>query len=261
MKKNWLVNVVGPLTIISFVTLIAMSWTSMQELLIERVGQMDNPVMIAILGDMSAITGGGNIWQAVIAIYAIGTTNIVILFVGFFIPSRLLGEEIDKNSLDMVLSYPIPRWQYLLEKHAVYLVYSILYPISLITFITGSSIIANEEFDINLLVNYGLGVFFTLFALGSISLLCTSIFLESSKSMAASGALIGVQYLLENLGGIVPMLKDIQFLSIFHYLKIGSIIANDMILPLNELLIVILVGIFSLVSALIIFDRREFAVQ
>ena len=114
------------------------------------------------------------------------------------------------------------------------------------------------EIDSNLVLNYALGLFLLIFALGALSLLCASIFLESNKSLSAAGALIIGQYFLESLGGILATLGSIQFFSLFHYFKIGNILTEGM-LPILDVVIVLTIGIVALVSALVIFDKREFA--
>ena len=94
------------------------------------------------------------------------------------------------------------------------------------------------------------------FALGALSLLCGTIFLESNKALSAAGVLILGQYLLERIGGLVESLRILQNLSLFHYLNAGTI-ANLGKLPLNELFTVAGVGILALSSALYIFQKRE----
>ncbi len=258
LRKSWLTGFVGPVTVASFVSLIAMSWFSMQETILDRLEQMNNPIFQAILGDMG-LEGFGLTWEAAMYMYAGGTMNIVLVVVAFVIPARLLSTEIDKKALDMVLSFPIPRWKYLLEKFSVYLTFNFLFPILLIPTMIGASMFVGAEVDIILIISFNIGAWFTLFAVGAVSLLCHTVFLDSSKSLAAAGILVLGQYFLESMGGLIPVISDFQFLSLFHYFKIGAIQSAGM-LPLNELVIVFAVGILALSSALYIFHKREFAI-
>ncbi|MHA2295073.1 MAG: ABC transporter permease [Candidatus Hodarchaeales archaeon] len=258
LRKSWLVNIVGPITVAGFVLMIASAWTSMQDMILDRLEAMSNPIYQAILGDLG-LEGMGLTWQAAIFMYAGGVMNIVLLVVAMLIPARVLSTEIDKNTLDVVLSYPIPRWRYLLEKFSVYLTYNILFPILMVVVLIGSTVALGEEIDYILVVSYAIGTWFTLFALGAISLLCATIFLDSSKSLAAAGIITLGQYFLESMGGLIPVLSDLQFLSIFHYFKLDAI-ADAGMLPLNELFIVVTIGVLALSSALYIFQKREFAI-
>ena len=281
LRKSWLTGLVPPLIVIGFVGLIAISFPSMIDVILDRLASMTDPVTgqiyQAILGDMG-LEGLGLTWQGVLFMYTGGTMNIILLFVALFIPARLLSTEIDKNTLDIMLSYPIPRWRYLLEKFGVYLTYSLLFPITLVLLLIGSTMVMNiifpegftyidmvyyYEIDVNLVLNYALGIFLLLFALGALSLLCASIFLDSNKSLSAAGALILSQYFIESLGGVLVGLSEglvsVQSFSLFHYFKIDTILENGM-LPLFDVVIVVGVGIVALVGALTIFHKREFAI-
>ncbi|MFX0125911.1 MAG: ABC transporter permease subunit [Candidatus Hodarchaeota archaeon] len=297
LRKSWLTGLVPPLIVVGFVGLIAATFPSMVKVILDRVYTLTDPVTgqiyQAILGDIG-LEGLGFTWEAALFLYGGGTMNIIILFVTLFIPARLLSTEIDKNTLDVMLSYPIPRWRYLLEKFCVYLTYSLLFPISLIVLMIGSTAVMNilypegfsyevpqtgtvipgeYKINTNLVLSYSISIFLLLFALGAISLLCATVFLDSNKSITAAGALILTQYFLESLGGLLTGLSDsfnsIQFFSLFHYFKVGNL-KNDGILSaslsFNDLLfipdifIVVGVGIIALIGALTIFHKREFAI-
>lgn len=277
LRKSWLTGIVPPLFVAGFVATIAIGFPSLRDTILDRLSQMSNPIYQAILGDLG-LEGLGLTWEGALFMYSGGTMNIILLFVALFIPARLLSTEIDKNTLDVMLSYPIPRWRYLLEKFSVYLTYGLLFPISLIVILIGSTevmkivyadgyvyenVVYYYEIDTSLVLNYALSIFLLLFALGALSLLCASIFLESNKSLTVAGALILSQYLLESLGGLLGGLLEgfveIQAFSLFHYFKIDTIVETGM-LPLFDVIIVTGVGILALVGALVIFHKREFAI-
>ena len=258
LKKSWLTGIVPPAIIVGFVGTIALGWPSMKELILERLETMDNPVMQAILGDLG-LSGLGLTWEAALFMYAGGTMNILLLFVAIFIPARLLSTEIDKKTFDVTLSLPIPRWRYLLEKFGVFVTYSIILPISMAGIMLGSTAFMNETINVNLVLNYALGFWLLLFTLGTISLLCATIFLDSNRSLAAAGVIIGGQYFLDSLGGILEGLGNFQVLSLFHYFKLGAIQQAES-LPFLEVIIVSAVGVLALSAALTIFEKREFAI-
>ncbi len=257
LKKSWLTGIVPPLVIIGFVGTIAIGWPSMQELILQRLETMDNPIMKAIIGDLG-ISGLGATWEAALFMYAGGTMNILLLFVAIFIPARLLSTEIDKNTFDIMLSLPIPRWRYLLEKFSVYLSYSLVIPIAMVGIMLGSTAYLGESISTSLVLYYSLGYFILLFTLGSISLLCATIFLDSNKSLAAAGVLIGGQYFLDSMSGLLAGFGNFEVLSLFNYFSIGAIQEAGM-LPVGEIGVVGVIGLLALISALSIFHRREFA--
>jgi hypothetical protein len=96
------------------------------------------------------------------------------------------------------------------------------------------------------------------FSLGSLSLLCGSIFLKSKKALTASGIVILSQYILVRVGGIVDTMRPIKYFSLFNYLNAGTIV-NTGTFPLIEFFIVLTVGVLAICGALFIFQKRELA--
>ena len=275
LKKSWLTGLVPPVVAAVFMGTVALSFPTMIDVILERLGTMSSPIYKAILGDLG-LEDLGLTWQAVLFMYGGGTMNILVLFVALFIPARILSTEVDKNTLDVMLSYPIPRWRYLLEKYGVYITYSLIFPMAIVVFMIGltwvmdmlypegyayNDVVYHYVINNDLVVNYALGIFLLLFALGAISLLCATIFLDSNRSLTAAGVLIGGQYMLDGLGGLLDPTGElgIQNFSLFHYFSLGTIIETGM-LPLADVIIVAAVGIVALLSALTIFHKREFAI-
>ena len=257
MKKSWIVGLMGPAVVAMFVGLIGFGYPVMKEMILQRIEQMQSPIMQAILGDLGIENLFG--FEAAMFMYAGGTLNILVLFASLVVPARLLSTEIDKNTLDVMLSFPISRWRYLLEKFSVYLTYNFLYPAAFVATVIGAAMFVGEPLNYTLVVNYAIGIWLQLFALGAISLLCATIFLDSNKALTAAGVLIFSQYIVDSIGGLFDPSGTVQYLSIFHYLRIDSILDAGM-LPLGEVLIVIVVGIVALAGALTIFHKREFAI-
>lgn len=256
LRKSWLTGIIPPIILVGFVSMMAFSWESIKQVILDRIEQMSNPIYKAILGDLG-IEGLGLTWQAAAFMYTGGMMNILLLFISLY-PAKTLYQEIDRKNLDVILSYPIPRWQYLLQKFLGFLSYSLLYPIAIIGIILLSTYYLGEEINTNLVINYAIGIYLLVFALGTISLLSVSIFLESNKSITVAGIIILSMYFLESLGGIIPVLSNIQFFSLFHYFKLDVILKTGY-LPVIDLIIVVGIGLIALISSLVIFDKREFA--
>ncbi len=80
----------------------------------------------------------------------------------------------------------------------------------------------------------------------------------SKKALPAAGIVIFGQYVLVRVGGMVSNAEPLKLFSLFNYLNAGTIVSSGA-MPINELLIVIAVGIIALVGALYIFQKRELA--
>jgi len=94
---------------------------------VARIAQLlDSPIYQALLGPMGVIDL--TTWQGAFYMYVGVTMEWAIVLLAILVPAKIVTSEVDKKTLDVTLSYPIPRWRYLLEKFMVYLAYSFLYP-------------------------------------------------------------------------------------------------------------------------------------
>ena len=255
LRKGWKGGVITPFFVSMLVPLIASIWPSMKEQAASFAELLQSPIYQALLGQMGVMDI--TTWQGFFYMEVGITLEWVVIFLAILIPARIIAGEVDKKTLDVTLSYPIPRWRYILEKFMVYLTYSLLYP----TFVYALTVVSTnnlgETMDMTVLGHAMIGFWLWLFALGALSLLCGTLFLDSNRALSASGILIVTQYIMTRLGdlGDLSFLKD---LTLFSYLSTGSILQNGG-MPLNELAVVVGVGVTALATALYVFQTRELA--
>ena len=252
LRKRWLTGIAPPLAVAIFIPMIASIWPDMKAQAALWSDFLENPIYKAMLGDI----GDLSTWSGFYYMYIFVWLDWIIIFITIFIPARIISQEVSKNTLDVMLSYPIPRWRYIFEKFCVYLSYNLLYPIILfiVTYQYTNSL--NESINYTTLIYSLLGVWFIFFALGAISLLCGAIFLD--RAVSASGAIILSQFLFRSIGQLQESVEILKKLSLFSYLN-GSTIVDLGRIPMDELFIVSGVGILALLSALYIFQKRELA--
>ena len=254
MRKYWLIGISFPLVIVLFIPLIAFIWPELKESISAFADILESPIYQVILGELSM--EDLSTWQGMFFMYIFMMLEWVMIFATIFIPARLISSESDNRTLDVMLSYPVPRWRYMLEKFSVYLTYNLLYPIMIIISTMFFTELIGEEIDL-LVVGYAaIGSWFLFFTLGAISLLCGTLFLESNRAMAISGLVILTQYMMERFGGIVESVNFLQDYSVFHYLTPSSINASGTI-PFVEIILVFSVGLFALLGAMYVFQNRE----
>ena len=254
LKKNWLWGIIPPSLVGIMVPFIGSIWPEIENEMAAFSELLNSPAYQAILGSLGAldITTFTGFYYTEIFTWL----EMVILFVTILVPSKLISSEVDKKTLDFILSYPISRWRYTLEKFSVYLTYNLLY-LPLILILSYQSVASlNVELNFVLLSYSLIGIWFLLFALGALSLLCGVIFFEPNRAIAASGLLILGQYILVRVAGLTESLSFLKHISLFNYLNANTILTMNRI-PLDELLIVITFGILALISALVIFQKRE----
>ena len=254
LRKNWRGGIIAPLSIALFIPIIASIWPSLEEQAAGFQEILNNPVYKAFLGTVADITT----WQGVYFMYIFVWMEWILIFASIFFPVRIISREVEKKTLDIALSYPIPRWRYILEKFSSYMTYNLLYPIILLPltyFVTEGM---GEVLDYSL-VGYSLvGVWFLLFAMGAMGLLCSSVFLDSGRSTGVAAILLLGQYILLRVGQMTESVSWVKQFSLFKYLNYGTILQLGY-LPTDELITVAAMGVISLTAALYIFQRRELA--
>ena len=261
LRKNWKSGTIPPLIMALIIPLIASIWPQLESAAEIFKTIMENPVYQAFLGALGLVDVGT--WEGMYYMYIFIWLEMILLFIVIFFPSRIITTEIDKKTLDMSLSLPIPRWRYLLEKFGVYLTYNLLYPILILPFsyfCTALLIRGGHDVSLNYttLTYSVIGVWMWFFVLGAISLLCGVLFLDSRRALSASAAVILGMYIIVRIGGMVDNLSWLQYFSIFNYMAAGNIHSADpIVFPVVDFFILCGIGIVALVSALIIFQKRE----
>ncbi|NHJ46961.1 MAG: ABC transporter permease subunit [Asgard group archaeon] len=257
MRKRWLAGILPPVILLLFIPMIAALWPTFQDQIAIFQEFLENPVYQAMLGHLGL--GDISTWQGLYNMYIFVVLEMAMIFITMIIPARMITKEVDKRTLDITLSYPISRWRFILEKFGTYLIYNLLYPILFITVTIISNEVLNEEMNYVLLTYGFIGNWLLFFALGAISLLCGAIFLEGRKAIAAAGGIIVGMWILVRMGGIVESVNFLKYLSLFNYLN-AAVIFTEGSMPIDELFIVIGVGLASLIGALVIFEKRELAI-
>jgi len=255
LMKGWKGGVITPFILSLFTLVLGGIWPSFQEQASAFAELLKNPIYMAILGEMALFDI--STWQGFFYIEVGVILEFSVIFLAILIPARIVAGEVDKNTLDVTLSYPIPRWRYLLERFMVYLTYSLLYPAFVYVMAVVSTNSLGETMDMAVLGHSMIGFWLWLFALGALSLLCGTLFLESNLALGVSGALILAQYVMTRFGnlGDLSFLKDY---TVFSYLSTSSIFHNGGMI-MSDLAVVVGVGVAALGAALYVFQTRELA--
>lgn len=254
IQKKWLGGIIPPLIVMLLIPLIAGIWPEFQEQVAQFADLLENPVYEGFLGQLAFL----NItkWSGFYFMYIFTWIEMIVVYITITRPVRLITSEVDKNTLDFMLSYPIPRWRYLLEKYSGFLFYNLLYPSLLLLASYFSTLALNEEMPYATLTYALIGTWCLFFTLGALSLLCGAIFLESRKALPAAAVVILSQWLFVRIGGLVDSLEFLQTISLFHYLNAHTIYQLGKF-PVDEFFIVIGVGVAALIGALIVFEKRD----
>jgi len=236
LRKGWLLAVIPGIIMAIFSLMMAGIWPEFKDQAALFNELLDNPIYAVFIGtDLNIGT-----FEGFFAIEIFTILEFIMVFLTIFIPVRIISTEVDKKTLDVILSYPIPRWKYLVQKFAVYNTQMLFIPIFIVLGTYIGATIVNEPFNFEGLILAVTAIYLLFFSLGAISLLATTLTLESGKALPLAGALILGMWVIERFGGLVESVSVLQNLSLFHYLIPRTILASSSLDIVNVVMIFLL---------------------
>lgn len=273
LQKNWLPWSLVSVVMAAFSLLMVLIWPSFEPYVEMLQEMLELPIYQAILGEGIPLTSIEGLLSMELFIMAdIFFMGLILLFGVQCIP-----REVDSGSLDFTLSFPVPRWRFLLEKLAAFITVSFSFPIlTTAGAIVGVILIPEAEFQTNGLEAFFLGLFsrwILYLTLTCLVILFSIILMDIGKTLGFGGLLLGGSFLIDTFGGILStadpeMAETIQGMSFYYYLDgptiMGKVLAEGVSgFPLGELLLILAIGGMALFVSLFLFDnpigqKREF---
>jgi ABC-2 type transport system permease protein len=209
----------------------------------------------ALLGgadwDLSTATGFLNVELFPLILPALMAGFAVALCSGF-----TAGEE-SRGTVDVLLSYPLPRWRMVVEKMAALIVCIAVAAVVMLVGIQVGAVISNSPVALDK-VAAGLVLATVLsLAFGAMAL---AIAAWTGDRGAAAGIPIGlmvVMYLVQALSPQIESLRAISWLSLFHYYLGHNALKNG--LDLGDTAVLAAVVVAFLAASLVLFERRDLA--
>lgn len=272
LQKTWLFWILPVILLVGMALLVVFIWPDYAPILEQfDIIFADNPLFASLLGESSMSS-----FEGFVGIELFIVSDFVFMVLILLVGAMAIAREADSGTLDVILSYPVPRWKFLLEKLFAIITLSLSYPI----FIWGSvamGVIILNGMDPNLDLEFNnlafflalLGKWIVYMVFTCITILCSVIFMDTTKTLGSGGLIVGGSWIFERFGGLIRMANEeiadiIQGVSLFHYLDaatvMNAIIAGEEY-PFGELFLVLFIGIVALGLALVLFWKREFHTQ
>jgi ABC-2 type transport system permease protein len=183
-------------------------------------------------------------WPPALAVYAI------------FAAGGIVAREVEKGTMDLLLSQPVRRYQVVASKFAVFLVALLVVSLaSLAGLAAGLSLIeeSTDMMGVSLAVLQG---FLLVSAVASYSALFSCLFLDPRKMLMASGVLTAGFYILNFMAPSLGSFDWAKKLSLFYYFRPLEIVQKA---ELNWAGIGIYLGVavVCFVASLVVFQRRD----
>ncbi len=168
----------------------------------------------------------------------------------------LVSKEVERGTLDVVLSQPVERTTFLLSKLAGFLTLALV--------ATGSSTIAlllgaltiGEDANVTNVVAVHVVSFLLVAAIAGYSTLASCISLDPGRSLAVAGVLTAVSYFANVLGSAVEAVGFLKYVSLFYYYDSLQVLAEGAV---NWAGIAVYVGVFAVTTAaaILVFRRKD----
>jgi ABC-2 type transport system permease protein len=218
---------------------------SMFEVFAGDIGSILNPDGTLSMGKWMSLEFLA-IWPLLMSVYAIFNTG------------GIAAREVERGTMDMLLSQPLPRRHVIISKFLVFpLAIVAVAAACIIGTLIGMAIIGNFS-DIGGVCLAFLPATLIALAVASYSLLFSCIFLDPRKVMLAAGSLTGLFYILHILARTVGPLKWMGNLSIFYYYEPAPI-ASELSMNWLGIGIYLSVIIICFAPSLYVFQRRDIA--
>jgi ABC-2 type transport system permease protein len=171
--------------------------------------------------------------------------------------SRIVAVEIEKKTIDILLSTTLTRSQLVLSCFSA--LFIILCLSILPTFIGALMGITLKGFPIHwseLILTFLIGFLLTL-NIASITLLISIFKPGQIFSLFSTLGILGIMFLYtESLTKMVPFINNLSFLSLFHFYRPDEILIHNNFFILNPIILIIISVIF-LFASIIVFTKRD----
>ena len=183
----------------------------------------------------------------------------LIIIMSFVISSSssAIAKEIERGTIFLLLSRPVSRGRFFLAKLAT----SIIGTVLLLCFAIlgtwlGSIVFGVNNINYDLVVKIQFNVFLLALSVVGISYLISSFLSEGGKTLALSSGVTVLMFFIEFLADSLPSIDWIGYISVFHYYE-PSILVNSESLSWGNLTVLFFVAFICLMSAMVIFARRD----
>lgn len=208
-----------------------------------EVGSILNPDGTLSLGKYLALEFF-SMWPLLMAVYAI------------FNAGGIAAREVERGTMDMLLSQPLKRWHLITSKFLVFPLALIVIALTCIIGILLGMAIIGDFSDFDGICLAFLPAILLVLAVASYTLLFSCILLEPRKVMLAAGSLTGLFYVLQILSRSIGSLGWMGNLSIFYYYEPAKI-ASEMNMNWAGIGIYLSIIVLCFAASIYVFQRRD----
>lgn len=184
---------------------------------------------------------------------------IIVIIMAISFASGQIAAEIEKGTIETLLSQPISRIKLYFSKYFSGVIYLITFTLVSVYGLIPLALLHDVSYKMaNLNKIAVLGFVFALAVYG-ISMLASSIFSEKGKANFTVGGILIVMYVLNIISAFKDNLKDLKYISLFHYYDYSAALVKNTI-EAKSIWVLLEVAVITTLLGALWFSRRDVAV-
>lgn len=187
------------------------------------------------------------LWPILAIIFAISIANYISV------------NEVDKGTIETLMSLPVNRTRIFIERYFTGLLILFIFCAISIFGVLPLAMIHGVDFSFVNYLTTTIGSCLFIWAIYSLATLMSVIFSEKGKATMISAGILMLMYVVHIISTLNESLKNIQYLSFFHYYKGSDLLAKN-VYPEFVLLALGGFAILSTIGAIVWFNRRDLSV-
>ena len=235
-------------------TYLFVDFGDMNQMAISRM----SPEMIAgVFGGVLQGLEPVELWLVTLLLHPFLLTLLTVVVVA--VATRALAGEIDRGTIDVLLSYPIPRWQL----PAAAAIVQLLCVTVLVAAVLGSIALGLRiaQLDLGSWVAFSwiaFNLWLAFLAVGFVSLAFSASSDRQGVALARSTGFVLVSFLVNLLASLWSKVRFLEVFSIFHYYRPQPVVSSGGPI-LGDLVVLLTVAVVALAAALVFFSSRDIA--
>jgi len=174
----------------------------------------------------------------------------------FIFGSGAVAREVERGTMELLLSHPISRSQVVVSKYASFLAIAGLLVICTIAGIAAGRLLIDEELDLMRVFLVTIQGGMAVVSIAAYSLLISCLTLDPRKAMAMAGGIMAALYILNLMGPLLDSFHWVQKLSLFYYYRPMDIIAQGNF-SISSFVVYLGITVACFTAALVVFQRRK----
>lgn len=183
---------------------------------------------------------------------------ILLIALAISLAGGAIGGEIEKGTIEILLSQPLSRAKLFLGKYLGALFLILIFVLFSIISIFPLAWMYNVELQVKNYFTFGILGFFFGWVVFSLGILTSSIFSEKGKANFLAAGIVVVMYGLNIISSLKENLENLKFFSFFHYYDASAALINNKVDNLSFIVFAIVILITSILAGFW-FSKRDIA--